>query len=67
MSETSRHLRKAGAAEKVFDRLTLLLLNQELLLSGDLGPLTNGQKAVLYDMTCRSKEIATLLRDVLDP
>src|SRR5690348_2698220 len=66
MTKELRRPGKGWEIERVFDRLTLLLLNQEFMLNQEWGPLTNEQKAVLYDMTCRSKEIAELLRKVLD-
>jgi hypothetical protein len=57
---------KAGSAEKIFDRLTVLVMNHELLLSGTYGPLTAEQKAVLNDLVQGSKEVATLVRELTD-
>lgn len=57
---------KAGPTEKIFDRLTVLLVNQELLLNGTYGPVTAEQAKVLSDLVERSRELATLIRDVTD-
>ena len=57
---------KAGSAEKIFDRLTVLVMNHELLLSGAYGPLTPEQKTILADLVQRSKEVATLIREMTD-
>jgi len=54
-----------GTAEKIFDRLTVLILNHELLLRGTYGPLTAEQKKVLTDLVARSKDIAALLREMM--
>jgi len=58
---------KAGSTEKIFDRLTVLLVNQELLLNGTYGPVTPEQARVLADLVERSRELATLIREVTDP
>jgi hypothetical protein len=63
----ARKTGKAGSVEKIFDRLTLLVVHHDMLLAGSHGPLTPEQKAILSEMILRSKEIATLLREVLDP
>jgi len=52
-------------AEKIFDRLTVLIMNHELLLRGSYGPLTDEQKKVLTDLVARSKDIAALLREMM--
>jgi hypothetical protein len=54
-----------GTAEKIFDRLTVLIMNHELLLRGSYGPLTDEQKKVLADLVARSKDIAALLREMM--
>lgn len=56
----------AANAEKIFDRLTVLVVNHELLLSGAYGPLSAEQKAILGDLVVRSREVADLLREMLD-
>ncbi len=58
---------KAGSVAKIFDRLTVLVLTHDLLLSGAYGPLNPEQKVILSDLVNRSKEVATLVREVLDP
>ena len=58
---------KPGSAEKIFDRLTVLVMNHELLLSGAYGPLTAQQKTILADLVQRSKEVAALIREMTDP
>lgn len=55
----------AGTAEKIFDRLTVLIMNHELLLQGTYGPLTAEQKKILTDLVARSKDIAALLREFM--
>jgi hypothetical protein len=55
----------SGTAEKIFDRLTVLIMNHELMLRGTYGPLTDEQKKVLTDLVARSKDIAALLREIL--
>lgn len=57
---------RTASAEKIFDRLTVLVVNHELLLSGAYGPLTAEQKAVLSAMIARSREVADLLREIVD-
>ena len=52
-----------GMADKMFDRLTLLIMNQELLLRGIHGPLTEEQKNVVADLLARTKDIAVLVRE----
>jgi hypothetical protein len=54
---------KPASMEKIFDRLTLLVMKQEFLLSGAHGPLNEEQKAILADLIQRSHEIANLLRE----
>jgi len=54
-----------ATAEKIFDRLTVLIMNHELMLNGAYGPLTAEQKKVLADLLARSKDIAALLRECL--
>ena len=54
-----------GTAEKIFDRLTVLIMSHELLLRGSYGPLTDEQKKVLADLVARSKDIAALLREMM--
>jgi hypothetical protein len=54
-----------GTAEKIFDRLTVLIMNHELLLRGSYGPLSDEQKKVLTDLVARSKDIAALLREMM--
>lgn len=54
-----------GAAERIFDRLTVLIMNHELLLRGSYGPLTDEQKKVITDLVARSKDIASLLREMM--
>lgn len=56
----------AANAEKIFDRLTVLVVNHELLLTGAYGPLSPEQKAILGDLVVRSREVADLLREMLD-
>jgi len=51
-------------SDKIFDRLTLLILNQELLLQGVHGPLTEEQKKVVADLLARAKDIAVLVREL---
>ena len=53
-----------GTAEKIFDRLTVLMMNHELLLNGTYGPLTAEQKKVVADLLGRSKDLATLIREL---
>jgi len=62
----TRKTAKAGPAEKIFDRLTVMVVNHELMINGTYGPVTSEQKAVLNEMVVRSKEIAKLLRGLLD-
>ena len=57
----------SGAAEKIFDRLTVLIMNHELLLRGSYGPVTAEQEKVLTDLIARSKDIAALLREMMPP
>jgi hypothetical protein len=57
---------KTRSVEKIFDRLTVLVLSHELLLRGACGPLNPEQKALLGGLVDRSNEIATLLREVLE-
>jgi hypothetical protein len=57
---------KPGVAEKIFDRLTVLLMNDELLLNGTYGPLTAEQKKILGEQVARSKDVAALLREMTD-
>jgi hypothetical protein len=52
-----------GNAEKIFDRLTVLVLNQDLLLNGAHGPLTPEQREVLTTLLKASREAAELLRE----
>ena len=40
-------LSKTASSAKIFDRLTVLVVNQELLINGAYGPLTPEAKAVL--------------------
>lgn len=61
----SKKSTRAGSVEKIFDRLTVMVVNHELMLNGTFGPLTPEQKAVLTAMIDRSKEIATLLREAM--
>lgn len=61
-----RKTAKAGSAEKIFDRLTVLALSQELLLNGAYGPVTEEQKAILGKLVGASREAADLLRDLVD-
>lgn len=65
MSDAAKASRTAVSA-KIFDRLTILVVNQELLVGGAYGPLTAEQKAVLTGLIDRSHEVAALLREVLD-
>jgi hypothetical protein len=51
-------------ADKVVDRLTVLIMNQELLLQGVHGPLTEEQKKVVVDLLARAKDIAVLIREL---
>ena len=60
-----RKAANSGTAEKIFDRLTVLIMNHELLLRGTYGPLTEEQKKILTDLVARSKDIAALLRETL--
>jgi hypothetical protein len=53
-----------GTAEKIFDRLTVLVLHHELLLSGVHGPLSDDQKKVVTDLLARSKDVAVLFREL---
>lgn len=62
----ARKSAKVGSAERIFDRLTVLALSQELLLNGAYGPLTEEQKAVLAKLVNASREAADLLRDLVD-
>jgi len=55
---------KPGTAEKIFDRLTVLLMNDELLLNGTYGPLTSEQKKILSEQIARAKDVAALLREM---
>jgi hypothetical protein len=54
----------SGKADQIFDRLTILILNQELLLQGVHGPLTEEQKKALTDLLARAKDITVLLREL---
>lgn len=54
-----------ATAEKIFDRLTVLIMNHEMLLHGSYGPLTDEQKRILADLLARSKDIAALLREMM--
>ena len=54
-----------AAAEKIFDRLTVLVMHHELLLNGTYGPLNPEQKRILTDLVARSRDIAALLRELL--
>jgi len=62
----TRKSSKAGPAEKIFDRLTVMVVQHELFLGGAYGPVTAAQKAVLDEMVAGSKEIAKLLRKLLE-
>ena len=53
-----------GTAEKIFDRLTVLIMQHELLLNGTHGPLTPEQKKILTDLLARSKDLAALVREL---
>jgi hypothetical protein len=53
-----------GTAEKIFDRLTVLILHHELLLNGTHGPLSAEQKKILADLLARSKDLAALVREL---
>lgn len=57
---------RTGNAEKIFDRLTVLVLNQDLLLSGAHGPLTPEQREILTTLLKASREAADLLRELVD-
>ena len=61
-----RKTSRSKSVDKIFDRLTVLVMSQELLMSGAHGPLRPEQKALLGDMVEWSKETAALLREVLD-
>jgi hypothetical protein len=65
MSDAAKASKTASSA-KIFDRLTILVVNQELLISGSYGPVTAEQKAVLEGLVARSNEVAALVREVLD-
>ena len=54
----------SGTADKIFDRLTILILNHELLLQGAHGPLTEEQKKVLLDLLAGAKDLAVLIREL---
>ena len=56
----------SGTADKIFDRLTVLIMSQELLLQGSHGPLTDEQKKVLVDLLARAKDIAVLVRELTE-
>lgn len=60
-----RNALNSGAAEKIFDLLTVLIVNHELLLGGAYGPVSDEQKKILTDLIARSKDIAALLREFL--
>jgi len=51
-------------ADKIVDRLTILIMNQELLLQGVHGPLTEEQRKVVADLLARAKDIAVLIREL---
>jgi hypothetical protein len=53
-----------ATTEKIFDRLTVLIMNHELLLNGAYGPLTSEQKKILTDLLAGSKDLATLVREL---
>ena len=55
-----------GTIDKIFDRLTVLIMSQELLLQGTHGPLTEKQKQVLVDLLARAKDIAVLVRELTE-
>lgn len=55
-----------GTIDKIFDRLTILIMSQELLLQGTHGPLTEKQKQVLIDLLARAKDIAVLVRELTE-
>lgn len=57
---------RAGTAEKIFDRLTVLALTQDLLLQGTYGPLNEKQQQVLADLLAASRDAARLLREFVD-
>ena len=57
---------KAASVEKIFDRLTVLNLSHELLLTGAYGPLTPQQTAVLTTLLKASREAADTLRELVD-
>jgi hypothetical protein len=67
MAKTRKSSRSAAPVEKIFDRLTVLVVNHELFLNGTYGPVTPQQKAVLKDMVGAAQEIGTLLRKILSP
>ena len=50
--------------DKIFDRLTVLIMNQELLLQGVHGPLSQEQRKVVADLLARAKDIAVLIREL---
>ena len=53
-----------GTADKIFDRLTVLIMQHELLLNGTHGPLTAEQKKILTELLARSRDIAALVREL---
>ncbi len=61
----TRKSSRAGPAEKIFDRLTVMVVRHELLLGGAYGPVSDKQKAILKQMVEGSKDIAKLLRKLL--
>ena len=63
----ARKASKPGTTEKLFDRLTVLIMNHELLLNGTYGPLNAEQQKILTDLVARSKDIAVLVRELTDP
>jgi hypothetical protein len=61
-----RKLSKAGPAEKIFDRLTIMVVHHELFLGGAYGPVSAEQETILNEMVAGSKEIASLVRKLLE-
>ena len=53
-----------GTVEKIYDRLTVLMMKQELLLNEAYGPLSPEQKKVMAVLLGQSKDLAALMREL---
>jgi len=53
-----------GAVERILDRLTVMIMSNEMLLNGFYGPLSPEQKKVLSDLLAQAKDLTVLIREL---